>query len=203
MVAEEADPGGHTGAAIFDFDGTLVHRDCFVPWLAVIGGWARVTRAGIAVVARDGPFGRKGDFRTRIKAGMVRRCLTGVAAAEARSAARELSRHLNWRRDIRTRLERHQAQGHRILIATGSPSLLVGEIAAHVLGVDQVIGTELGIADGRLTGELVSPNCIRAVKRDRVAEWLARHEPIRETWGYGNAPHDLPMLSLLDHAQVV
>jgi phosphoserine phosphatase len=46
-------------------------------------------------------------------------------------------------------------------------------------------------------------NCVRLRKAERVAEWLQDNGPFDDTYGYGNAPHDLPMLELLNHKIIV
>ena len=44
---------------------------------------------------------------------------------------------------------------------------------------------------------------MRDEKARRVAEWLAQNGPFSEVWGYGNRPHDLAMLALTDHPNVI
>ena len=78
------------------------------------------------------------------------------------------------------------------------------EIRRLVLGkADAVIGTDLEIVNGKLTGKLAGANCIRDEKARRVAEWVSQNGPFQESWGYGNRPHDLAMLALTDNPVVV
>jgi phosphoserine phosphatase len=48
-----------------------------------------------------------------------------------------------------------------------------------------------------------SDNCVRLAKAERLRDWLARNGPFRSVAGYGNAPHDLPMLALCDRRTVI
>ena len=98
----------------------------------------------------------------------------------------------------------HRRAGDVLVIATGSPRLVVERLAAEHCPPDLVIGTELELAaDGRLTGRLAGPNCVREDKARRVGDWLAAQGPVRASYGYGNHPHDLPMLALVDHPRLV
>ncbi|MDP9195917.1 MAG: haloacid dehalogenase-like hydrolase, partial [Pseudomonadota bacterium] len=63
--------------------------------------------------------------------------------------------------------------------------------------------TDLEVVDGILTGRMDGGNCVRQEKARRVRAFLEQHGPFDETWGYGNRPHDIPMLDLLDHRIIV
>jgi phosphoserine phosphatase len=76
-------------------------------------------------------------------------------------------------------------------------------LRAAGIKADAVIGTDLEVVDGKLTGRLASVNCVRDEKARRVAEWVGANGPFKESWGYGNRPHDLAMLALTDHPTVI
>ena len=46
-------------------------------------------------------------------------------------------------------------------------------------------------------------NCVRKWKAQMLSEYLGTVEPFAESWGYGNFPHDVPMLNLLKHQIIV
>ncbi len=53
------------------------------------------------------------------------------------------------------------------------------------------------------TGAMTSGNCVRRHKAEMVAEYMASHGPFGNSWGYGNLPHDLPMLELMKNRIVI
>lgn len=196
------------GVAFFDFDATLTRRDTLVAWLVALAGRRRVLQALMAAsVGSIGGRRERGtlaDQRTRFKETLFRRLLAGVTPAEAAAAADRVRPNLRWREEIVARFRQHRADGDVMVIATGSPRIVVERLAAERCSPDLVIGTELALADdGRLTGRLAGANCVRADKARRIAEWLAANGPVAHSFGYGNRPHDLPMLALVDHPRVV
>ena len=92
-------------------------------------------------------------------------------------------------------------RGTKIVIVTGAATLYIPALLAG-LPVDEILGTRLEVINGRLTGRIDGVNWRRAAKAALVRDWIDRYKP-EETWGYGNDPHDLPMLALLDHCVIV
>ncbi len=192
--------------AVFDFDKTLTVRDTFLPWLVVLRGRRRTLAAGLASLRSGLPdVSRGGSARDATKAAMIRRLLTGVAVADAQAAAHRLAPRVTWCDPVCTRLQEHLQLGHAVLVATGSCRLAVAEMVADRFGAGaglQVIGTELEEDAGTLTGRLSGENCIAEHKAVRVRHWLEQAGQAGG-WGYGNAPWDLPMLTLMQHRVVV
>jgi phosphatidylglycerophosphatase C len=190
-------------AAFFDLDGTLTVGDSFPRFLAALRGWP-LTWAGYALACIVGPFTRgQGAFDTRgrIKLTLLWLLARGVRVADATAAGTTLKNKITWNSAMLERLRRHHAEGHRVVIVTGAPTIYLANFLDD-LPIDEIIGSELEIRNGRLTGRLAGVNCVREAKAAIVQHWLTRHQP-EETWGYGNAPHDLPMLKLVTHATVV
>jgi phosphatidylglycerophosphatase C len=192
--------------AVFDFDKTLTVRDTFLPWLTVLRGRRRTLAAGLASLRSGLPgVSRGGSARDATKAGMARRLLTGVPAADAQAAARRLAPRVLWSGPLCDRLQEHLQLGHAVLVATGSCRIAVAEMVAYRFGADaalQVIGTELDEDAGTLTGRLAGGNCIGENKAARVRHWLEQAGQAGG-WGYGNPPWDLPMLALMQHRVAV
>jgi phosphatidylglycerophosphatase C len=53
-------------------------------------------------------------------------------------------------------------------------------------------------SDGRLTGELASPNVRREEKVRRLEAWLGDDGPV-ELWAYGDSDGDRELLARADH----
>ncbi|WP_083901308.1 HAD-IB family phosphatase [Azospirillum sp. B4] len=218
------DPSGDLpGLAVFDFDGTLVRGDSLLPFLARVAGGDTLRRhlagsvAGAAarrlpgrrlpgaetLVAGGDPADADDDFKTAFKRRLLRRCLAGVPVERAREAAAEMAGWVRWHTPLRDTLLRHADRGHRILVATGALTLYMPALLAD-LPVHDLLGTEMAVdAEGRLTGEMVAGNCVRAEKARRLALWMEATGPYGRRWGYGNQPSDLPFLALMDEATVV
>src|SRR4051794_20651269 len=177
--------------AAFDFDGTLTRRDCMVPFLRRVAGSRALARA---MVAEAGPLARRD--RDALKAGVLRRLLAGRLAADVDAQGEAFATHIiakQLRDDTRRRIDWHQAQGHRTVIVSASLRPYLGPVARH-LGVDAVICTELEVAHGRLTGELIAGNCRGQAKAARLAEWLGPDTP-PSLWAYGDSSGDAELLA--------
>jgi HAD superfamily hydrolase (TIGR01490 family) len=190
------------GVALFDLDHTLTRQDSFPMWIAILVGWRRTLRAfamaGFAL--RPG----RSDIRGRAKETILRWSVRGATVAEAQAAGRLLGQRIRWRQSVIAALNHHREAGRAIVVATGAPELYVAPLLrAAGIKADAVIGTALEIIDGKLTGRLSGANCVRDEKALRVAQWLAANGPFGESWGYGNRPHDLPMLALTDYPTII
>ncbi|MCB9958260.1 MAG: HAD-IB family hydrolase [Rhodospirillaceae bacterium] len=196
----------HGGVAVFDFDCTLTRVDSLLPWLKELGGPWRVALALMpSCWAFLATWGRGwGARRTAFKDAMLVHLTRGRSVTSAQAAAERLARHLRWRENQLSRFAEHRDRGDYVIIATGSPRLVVEVLTAERCRPDLLIGTELEVnEDQRLTGRMLGGNCVREEKARRVAALLARQGPFRESHGYGNLPHDRLMLELMDHAVVV
>lgn len=203
MPQSDTDRSGRP-VAFFDLDGTLTRRDTLLAWIAALVGWPR-TMAAWSAAAGAGwrrPDQFAADWRGRIKCALLSRTIRGIPAADAAAAGADLRGQIGWKAPIVDALRAHAGLGHRIVVVTGAPQIYLAALLAE-LPVDEMLGTALELEDGRLTGRLAEPNPVRAAKRARVEAWLTRNGPTGERWGYGNAPHDLPMLELVDHKIVV
>jgi HAD superfamily hydrolase (TIGR01490 family) len=196
-----------TGLAIFDFDGTLIAGDSLYPFVQMVAGRDRARAALIRAV--EGAFRRHAtgrplgpDIRTTAKLLLLRTTLGGQPLSRAAQAAERLAGWIRWYPPMRDALIGHKRKGDRVLVATGALTLYMPQLLRG-LDVDDIMGTDLAQQDGVLTGDIEGGNCVRAEKARRVRAYIERHGPFEQTWGYGNAPSDLPFLALMDHRTVV
>lgn len=188
--------------ALFDYDNTLVKGDSLWPFLvAAVGRWRAVRGALAAALSIPCAWSAGKDWRTAFKEGMLRRLLGGAQVADLQNAI-ESMRQWPVEKPAAQALREHRAKGHRVVIASGGLDLYLPSALA-ALPYDDLLCTRMEVVDGALTGRLIEGNCVRAKKAQTVAAYLAQRGPFDETWGYGNAPHDLPMLALCDHRVVV
>lgn len=191
--------------ALFDFDGTLSRRETMLHWLSAIAGWpwtiAAALHAGCMhrfVGAKYGP-----DRRTRFKTLLLPPLLAGVRVERARAASAGLLPGFSWLPGPVAALEAHLAAGHRVVIATGAAPDCAGPLVEGKWGLTEVLGTQMEVLNGLYTGKLAGPNCVRAAKAEIVADFIKHNGPFGTIYGYGNAPHDLPMLNLCHHRVIV
>jgi phosphatidylglycerophosphatase C len=185
--------------AVFDFDHTLIIGDSFWAFLIAVAG---VPRTALVVLEACVLYvfckGASSDLRTFVKARLLRRLLAGKTLSQLAPAIEHVRRKQQWNQTMRQSLLDHHAQGHHIVIASGALDTYLHDLVQD-LPHDAIICTQVDLA----TGAMTSGNCVRLRKAEMVKEYLAAHGPFAESWGYGNFPHDVPMLNLLKHRIIV
>jgi phosphatidylglycerophosphatase C len=187
--------------AAFDFDKTLSSRDNVAPFLRRVIG----TRRLASTFAITSPFlvraALMDNQRDAAKAAVLRRALGGRSVADLAPVARGFAaavveHHL--RPEALERATWHREQGHELVIVSASLSLYLEPIA-RLLGFDAALGTDMAVgSDGRLTGELSSPNVRHEEKVRRLESWLGTDQAI-ELWAYGDSGGDRELLARADH----
>jgi phosphatidylglycerophosphatase C len=195
--------------AVFDFDHTLITGDSFWPFLAAVVGWPRTLAAlaeGLVLLAlayaRNANDPQAKDYRTFIKAHLLQRLLVGKSVGALPSAIAKTYKSQTWNEPMRKALSDHHAHGHRILIISGALDLYLPDLV-KTLPQHDIVCTRVEVKDGVITGNMVSGNCVRHRKAELLGEWITVHGPFADSWGYGNYPHDIPMLGLLKHRIIV
>jgi len=186
--------------AIFDFDGTLAEHDSLWPFLVAVAGLPRCMLA-MCVSLWAYIFACQGDKRTIVKERLLYAILRGRRHSELAPA---ITRMKSWPRWMKTAedLKRHYAAGHHVVIATGSLDLYIKEMLGD-LPYHAILSTEMEVQGGVLTGRMALGNCVRQRKAERVEAYMLSHGPYEDSWAYGNAPHDLPMMKLTKHSVVI
>lgn len=187
-----------------DFDETITHRDCVIPFMLRVAGRGRflmgiarrLPRLVRSIVRRD---------RNAMRAVGTEAAFTGRHHTVVSRHAREWGRAIietNLRDDTVSRIGWHLAEGHRVVIVSASYEPYLRVVGEH-LGVHGVVGTRLEVADdGRCTGELVGLNCRAAEKVVRLHAWLASEGLSRDgvtLWAYGDSAGDRELLAGADH----
>ncbi|RMF18833.1 MAG: HAD-IB family hydrolase [Candidatus Dadabacteria bacterium] len=107
------------------------------------------------------------------------------------------------RRSVLDALERHQAEGHLVVLLTGGLPYVPRPLAEH-LGFDACCSTIPEVADGRLTGRVIEPPCVgdgKIVHAHKAATTIGGR--LEDAWFYTDSYSDLPMLRLAQHPVVV
>lgn len=100
-------------------------------------------------------------------------------------------------------LEKHRAQGHKLVIITATNQFVTAPIA-EAFNVDALLATEPEIKDGRYTGQVIDPPCFQGGKVTRLKQWLTQQGlNLTSSWFYSDSHNDLPLLELSTHAIAV
>eukprot|EP01132_Coremiostelium_polycephalum_P019631 gene19631-23342_t len=127
--------------SVFDFDGTLTHHDSFVPFLKFAFGKGEFVRRMVKLAVPGAQFLLRVISRDELKAQLIRTFMTGVDKAWVQQKAEAYC----------------QAYWNKLMRPTGLQSV-ADEPFADRLGI-RLIGTELEVVDGVLTGKLTGNNC--------------------------------------------
>jgi phosphatidylglycerophosphatase C len=202
-------PGVSRRLAVFDFDHTLIKGDSLWPFLVYAAGFAHASGALAEALGRFGALYAKNrddselaDRRTFIKSHLLRRLLAGRTTADLRPAIEKLRHWQKWNEPVRQALVDHYNKGHQIVIASGGLDLYLPELLRD-LPPRALICTRIETIDGVITGAMPAGNCVRLRKAEILANYIEKNGPFAESWGYGNFPHDVPMLDLLKHRIIV
>jgi phosphatidylglycerophosphatase C len=190
--------------AVFDLDGTITHRDTFVPY---VRGWLRRhPRSGylpksFAAFLRYLATGRD---RGLLKSDLLRACMPGASAEAVHTWTEEYVAGLG---DAElcpgglAAIERHRAAGDRLVLLSASVDLYVPAIGAR-LGFDETICTEVAWRTGRLDGALTTPNR-RGDEKRRCIEGLRGRFSGARFAAYGNSGADFPHLTAVEEPLLV
>jgi HAD superfamily hydrolase (TIGR01490 family) len=184
--------------AFFDFDGTLTRNDTFMDFHLTRFGRVRVAASMLSACLRG--FVRANLTRTAIKESFIGNLWTGTRYEDYLSAAKKYA-DFCVEKNLLPRAKRvftkHLDSGDDVWIVTASMKDWVA-FWAERYGVP-VIGSELEVSKGFLTGKLATPNCrgTEKVTRIRAEIDLGSYSKI---YAYGNSGGDRAMLDIADEA---
>ncbi len=140
---------------------------------------------------------------TEHMAWLVRGVEVGEAQAIWNAIADAVMGHL--RPAVVGRLRDHQAQGHRVVLVSGSFRPIAEAVAAR-LDIRDVLATALETREGRYTGRIVPPLCQGPGKRVHVEAFLAgagANVDLTASYAYADSFVDEDLLSLIGHPVAV
>lgn len=192
--------------AVFDFDGTLIKGNSLWPFLIYASNalfvFASVVEGLACFVLKRALRRPTESRRTFVKGFLLQRILKGKKQEALKDAAFKVFMWREINEPLIQKLQEHHAKGDTIVIASGSLNLYMPQLLRDIPH-DALICTEVGVENGIVTGVMIKGNCVRKGKAAHVKAWLDAHGPFDDSFGYGNAPHDLPMLELVKHRMVV
>ena len=162
MTLEFDDAGGQRRQvlSVFDFDGTLTRHDSFVPFLKFAFGTREFNRRILRLALPSVRYLARRLNRDELKAQLISTFLTGVETKWVQEQAVKLC-GLFWEQLMRpSGLKSVAAEveaGAVVTLCSASPALVLQPFADR-LGI-RLIGTELEVVDGLLTGRMTGNNC--------------------------------------------
>lgn len=92
-------------------------------------------------------------------------------------------------------LKHHQSRGHKRLIITATNRFVTQPIAT-LLGVSQLLASEVEIINGRYTGKATGIPCFQEGKVKRLETWLEQTGySLKDSCFYSDSHNDIPLLS--------
>ncbi len=179
--------------SVFDFDGTLTFHDSFIPFLRFAFGRRFFARRLVRMAFPTLRCMRKKLTRDELKEVLIKTFLTGVEEKWLHAQAQAFC-DANWTRLMRPAgllaVAAEVNTGAEVTICSASPAIVL-EPFAQRLGI-KLIGTQLEVADGMLTGRITGHNCRCGQK---VARLKAIYGPLTHyhlrAWGDTRGDYEL------------
>ncbi|MFQ5615483.1 MAG: HAD family hydrolase [Anaerolineales bacterium] len=109
----------------------------------------------------------------------------------------------NLRPEMRNALARHRAEGHRVVLLSGTFQPLLEVVTAR-LGADGAVGTPLAQRNGRYLGRIIPPLGVGAGKALRMRQYADGHGiDLKAAFVYTDAFTDAPALEMVGHPVAV
>lgn len=192
-------------AAFFDLDNTIVpgpaieYRYVRMLWRQGLVGPMDLVRSAAVLLRNVPPFSF--DPLRRFKAYLEEKPIAAVEASAQNFFWEQVCPRIS--EQARLAIEEHRAQGHRLILLTGSPDFIVEPLATY-LKIDQVVAGRLEKSGDTFTGRMIEPYPYRHGKH-LAAERLAAEQDLDlgASYMYGDSPGDLPILEAVGHPRVV
>jgi len=225
-MTSDTPPTARPVVAVFDFDGTLTHRDTSLPFVFFVLGrvktWLTIVRLvplfGLDLLyafrderptshagQREPLGGVAGKWETSAHERLLRHCFAGMTEDRLRGLGKKFMAvegvHLIRKAGLR-RLAWHKQQGHRCILISASIDVYLDPWATDA-GFDDVLGTQLELDDeGVFTGRFAVEPCWGRAKLRRLESHLGSLSDYT-VFAYGNGRGDRDLLAVADHGFLV
>lgn len=186
----------HKVLALFDFDGTLTHKDSLGDFIQFAVGKRRAFLGGMILAPTLIRYVLGSTDNSLAKQHVLCHFFAGESEKKIRLLGRDYATHripAILRPEGLKRLAWHQEHGHEVVIVSASVELWLKDWTDS-LGI-ALLATYMEVQDGYLTGRFAGQNCHseEKVRRIRAAYSLENYD---EIYAYGDTSGDRPMLAL-------
>ncbi|ANU07897.1 Phosphoserine phosphatase [Paraurantiacibacter namhicola] len=172
---------------VSDMDSTMIGQECIDELADFAGLKGQV--AAITERAMQGELDFESALRERV--GLL-------AGLDEGAIDRCLSERIRPTPGARALVATLKAQGCRCVLVTGGFHHFADAVADQ-LGFDRVVGNRLGVADGKLTGELAGPISDSSTKLETLQEERAKLGDNAAVMAAGDGANDIPMIEAADY----
>lgn len=192
FMAEKIGRPGRT-LSVFDFDGTLTRHDSFIPFLRFAFGRWVFTKGMLKLAVPTLACATRQLTRDELKELLIKTFLTNVEQQwlekQAQAYCDQVFKKLMRPKGLLA-IAAEINSGATVTICSASPEIVLQPFAAR-LGI-KLIGTQLAVKDGKLTGAITGHNCRSAQK---VARLEAVYGPLEQfhlrAWGDTRGDYEL------------
>lgn len=185
--------------ALFDFDGTITHKDAFLYFLTfAVNRFSLIL--GFAVLS---PviflYLTKILSNSRAKEIVLSYFFSGMPAEKFQKICEDFNNQIIpglLKEEAMRKLNWHKSQGHEVVVVSANFEHLLKVWCAQQQ--IKLISTCVEIKDGKVTGKFSGGNCYGEEKVNRINQQFALKE-FKEIYAYGDSKGDMPMLQLAHH----
>jgi phosphatidylglycerophosphatase C len=191
---------------VFDLDGTITHKDTYVPFLlySLYKQPLKVFRLpALAIDVLRFKLGRQSN--SWLKTRFLQALLAGQSRAEIEHWANTFCLHIinkGIRPDAMSVIRKHQEQAHDLVLLSASLDIYV-DIIGELLGFKHIICTRTNWENDLLGGELNGGNCYGKIKVQRLNQWLSHRADKTILLAYADHESDFPVLKIAQRGIVI
>lgn len=185
--------------AAFDFDGTITLKDTLFDFISFYFS-KRKLLSGLIILSPILIGYKMGIIKNyRAKQIMFSYFFKNRTIIEFNDKSEKYAKRINkiTRQSTLQKINEHQSRNHKVIIISASISNWIIPWA-NSMGIHTVMGTEIEINDGLLTGKFSSKNCYGPEKVNRLLE-LYPDRAEYDLYAYGDSEGDKELLALSDY----
>lgn len=185
--------------AVFDFDGTITTKDTLFDFISFYYGKTRLI-VGLFILSPILILYKIGIIKNYVaKQILFSYFFKNKKIKDFDAKSKEYIDRINkiTRNSTIEKIKEHQRLNHEVIIVSASISNWIKPWAKSI-GIGNVLGTEISIKEGLITGKFASPNCYGQEKVNRLlAEYPQKEDYI--LYAYGDSRGDKELLELADY----
>lgn len=186
--------------AFFDFDGTITTQDSYKLFLLHCFGWKAVLGKATKILPILFSYAFKFCDNETAKQSITSTFFKGMTEEKFDDLCKsfvEQKLESIVRPNAIEKIKWHQSLGHKVYIVSASFTKYL-KLFADKYDI-QVLGTELEVVDGKLTGWFASRNCWGPEKIERINKAVPDLDTYDDIYGYGDSKGDKIMLEICTH----